>query len=283
MVSPLQLKSKPLVTKQAAGERMSPRLSDDVTSVMISFFEEFPTPLNLSKIAFIKKQGNLYLAAPSLKEFLAIKKGIKNKYIQKVIYWPILTRSEGYWISPFAKRCALKRIFAELSGKSIPVMLDLELPTRQNPLLYLTQSPNVISNKRLLKNFIRTYGGDIFLAEYYPEGKRQEAILSILGLHYKEKRAKIIKMVYHSLHDFDETFLRKEFRRGKAEFADNFLAAYGTIYAGIHGTEPLIDPKQLAIDLTIAKEEGIKEVIIFRLGGLNKTYSKVLYGKYVFS
>ncbi len=249
--------------------------------MIISFFEEFPTSANLEKLKLISFPSKLYLASPSLKEFLELKKKINQRYNQKnkikeFIYWPVLTRKEGYWISPFSSRTALNRILIELKDQTLAVMLDLELPTTQNPILYLTQFFNFHQNKKLIKDFISDYGGTIYLAEYYPEGKNKERILQYLGLHYSNPKLKIIKMIYHSLHHFNQDFIQTELERGKKEFKDNFLIALGTIAPGIHGTEPILSLKQLNLDLQLAKKAGIKEVIIFRLGGLNKRILSVL-------
>ncbi len=244
--------------------------------MQISFFEEFPSKKNLDKLKLIDFPFKLYLASPTLKGFLELKKKITKEYkktkIKEFIYWPILKIKEGYWISPFTKRSALKRIFDELKDTKTSVMLDLELPTTKNPFLYFTQLPNFLRNKSLIKKFIENHPGKVYLAEYYPEGKRKEKILQFLGLHYKNKKAKIIKMLYHSMHPFNQAFILKELKRGQKEFGDNFLIAYGTIAPGISGREPLLSAQQLKKDLALAKKTKIKEVIIFRLGGLNKTY-----------
>ena len=145
--------------------------------MIISFFEEFPTGRNLSTLKFISWPTKLYIAAESVPKFKKIVSKIKSKKVQEYIYWPIHKRKEGYWISPFSERKALLRIFKELEGKNIPVMLDLELPTTQNLLLYITPSLHFWSNKRLIQTFIRNYQGNIYLAEYYPEGKRSEMML----------------------------------------------------------------------------------------------------------
>ena len=120
--------------------------------MLISFFEEFPTEENLAKLKHITWPTKLYIAAKSVKEFSDIKEKIKNKRIREFTYWPILEKHEGYWISPFSKRSALKRTLNEI--REMPVMLDLERP--QNPLLYLTQSLYFFSNKQLIKNFLKT-------------------------------------------------------------------------------------------------------------------------------
>ena len=54
------------------------------------------------------------------------------------------------------------------------------------------------------------------------------------------------------------------------------MVALGTIAVGITGNEPILNPEELARDLKIAKNNGINEVVIFRLGGLNKEYVDVI-------
>lgn len=245
--------------------------------MQISFFEEFPNKSNLSKLKFVTWTTKLYIGAKSVTEFKRIKASIKNKHVKEVIYWPILEKKEGYWISPFSRRKALLRIFGELDGLKIPVMLDLELPTTQNPWLLITQKFNFFRNKKLIRKFIENYAGDVYLAEYYPEGKWKEKVMKFLGLHYSAPKVKVIKMVYHSLHRFiNQEFLEREFRRGVKEYGKNYLVALGTIAPGISGCEPKLSLSQLEEDLKIAEYVGIKEVIIFRLGGLDRKYLKVL-------
>lgn len=244
--------------------------------MQISFFEEFPTKENLKKINLITWPTKLYIAAKRLQEFNRIKSSIKNKNIKEFIYWPILEINEGYWISPFTQRSALNRIVDELKDVNISVMLDLELPTTKNLKLYFTQLLNFARDKLLIKRFIKKYKGNIYLAEYYLEGRRKERMLQFLGLHYRNKKARIIKMIYHSLHHFDNDFIASELKTGKKKWGDNFLVAYGTIARGIGGWEPKLHLSQLKEDLKIAQEAEIKEVIIYRLGGLNKKYVDVL-------
>ncbi|MBI4983546.1 hypothetical protein HZC32_02780 [Candidatus Woesearchaeota archaeon] len=244
--------------------------------MQISFFEEFPTRKNLEKINLVNWPTKLYIAAKNLGQFNKIKSEIENKNIKELVYWPICDIHEGYWISPFTKRSALKRIFNELKNTKTSVMLDLELPTTKNPRNYITQFQNFPINKSLIKKFIKEHVGNVYLAEYYPEGKRKEKVLQFLGLHYKNKKAKIIKMLYHSLHHFNREFITQELKRGKEEFGENYLIALGIIAPGANGNEPLLPPEQLQQDLQLAREAGIKEVIIFRLGGLDKEYIKVI-------
>ena len=255
----------------------------------ISFFEEFPVPKNLEKIKLLQKPTKIYLAAPSVRKFLEIKEIVKKQRegekVKEIIYWPTLERKEGYWISPFSERKALQRIFQELNksqktqGKKIPVMLDLELPTTRNPFLYFTQSLFFFANKKLILSFIQNYAGEVYLAEYYPEEKKSEKILEILGLHFSpmkaNKQIKIIKMLYHSSHHFSKHSMHAKMQRGMQEYGDDFLAGLGVLASGL-GSEPLISPQQLYEDLACAQQTRVQEVILFRLGGLHRKYVKVL-------
>lgn len=254
--------------------------------MLISFFEEFPTKENLDKLKLIARPSKLYLAAESLKEFEKIKKrigsGSNSKKIKEMIYWPILKKKEGYWLSPFSERKALLRIFNELKGSRTAVMLDLELPTTPNPLLYITQLPSFIRNKLLIKQFIANYPGKVYLAEYYPVAKSREKLLEFLGLHYNsdnfypDSNPKIIKMLYHSMLPFGDNFFRKEMALGKKRYKHNYIVGLGVLSTGILGCEPILSPEQLKKDLLNAQKEGIGEAVIYRLGGLNKKYAQII-------
>lgn len=244
--------------------------------MQISFFEEFPTAKNLDRLNLVDWPTKLYLAASSLREFDKIKSRIKSRNVREIVYRPILKIDEGYWISPFSSRKALIRTFSELQGEKISVMLDLELPTTKNPFLYLTEGLNFFKNKKLILGFIQDYTGQVYLAEYYPSGKLKERILKFFGLHYLNKKVKVIKMIYHSMHGFNENFIHNEMKLGRGEYGNRFLVAYGTIAKGIQRNEPILSLKQLKKDLELAKRAGIKEVIVYRLGGLNKNYVNLL-------
>ena len=245
--------------------------------MLISFFEEFPTAKNLSKLKLVRWPTGLYIAAASFQEFERIRMMLQNqKQVREVIYWPVLQKHEGYWISPFSRQQALQRIFTELHGRKIPVILDLELPTTKNPWLYLLEARHFRSNKRLIQNFINTYPGRIMVAEYYPERRWQENFMSIVGLHYPSAKASIIKMLYTSLHHFKRGFLQQELQRGKQEYGARFKIAVGTIAKGIGGQEPILSAAALRKDLEMMRQANVPEVIIYCLGGLNKSYAAVL-------
>ncbi len=253
--------------------------------MLISFFEEFPTRGNLAKLRLVTWPAKLYIAAPSAKHFKKIISIIHNRNIRQFVYWPILKKEEGYWISPFSSRKGLNRIFRELekdapahqmTGKKVPVMLDLELPTTQNPVLYLTQKPFFFANRKKICRFLKHYGGETYQCEYFPTGKIGKMVLRLLGLHYRSEKAKVIKMIYTSMHPIPEAIIRKELRQGKERWGGRFVVALGVLVPGIMGDEKTLTNEQLARDLRLCKEACVKEVIIYRLGGLKKEYVKVM-------
>ncbi len=241
--------------------------------MLISFFEEFPTEDTLAKLKLVSWPTKLYIAANNVQQFRAVTSVLRhNQNLLEAVYWPILKKQEGYWISPFSKQTALKHLFDELEHKKIPVMLDLELPTTQNPWLYLTQFLNFRRDKKLIHSFVCNYPGETYLCEY----SSPEKSLQRLGLHYSSKKSKVMKMLYHSVHHYTDEKLRSEMQQGLQEFGDRYVVGFGTIAIGVEGNEPLLPPEQLENDLRIAQEVGVSEVVLFRLGGLNKRYVEVM-------
>lgn len=241
----------------------------------ISFFVEFQKT-DLNGLKYLSWPTKLYITARDLEEFNKLKKKFKNKYVKEFIYWPALSKQEGYWISPFSNRRGLKKIFQELKNSKIPIMIDAELPTTQNPSLYITQLFDFFRNRKLIRKFIKDYK-EVYVAEYYPQGKLMTSVLRFLGLHFDPKKygCKSIKMVYHSMHKFKKDFITKELEDGVKNFGKDYLVAYGVMYHG-KSWEQKITLSQLKTDLEIAKKAKMNEVVIFRLAGLNKKFASLL-------
>ncbi|MDI6737117.1 MAG: hypothetical protein QME12_01210 [Nanoarchaeota archaeon] len=242
--------------------------------MLISFFEEYPTKENLAKISLVSIPTKLYIAAESLDAFYKIKDRIKSKKVKEVIYWPLLKKEEGCWLSPFAERKALKRIMQET--RNVPLLWDAELPKRR--LLLLKNLIFFHKNKRMIKDFLSSHEKDVYCAEYFPEKGISYWLLKALGLEFsaKEYGNYEVKMLYSSMHGFSEEFMRKEIEKGIEDSGGKFIPAFGTLAVGARGDEKKISLDILERDLGIAKEAGVKEAIIFRLGGLTKEYAKVL-------
>src|SRR3989338_10659715 len=172
--------------------------------------------------------------------------------------------NEGYWLSPFTERKALLRVMKETKNNS--VLWDAELPKEKHQIL--TRFFSFFKNKREIKDYFKSKERAIYTAEYFPHS----IVLEFAGLSFNPNKFgnKMIKMVYSSMHDYSEYTVRKEIEYGVKEYGNNFLVGLGTFSVCIKGNEPLIKPDILDRDLRIAKELGIKEVVIYRLGGLNK-------------
>lgn len=251
--------------------------------MIISFYEEYPDKkANLDKLKLLTFPTKLYIAAPSLKKFKEIENRIlkdypkQKKYIKEMAYWPVLTKKEGYWFSAFTQRKALKRILKELKGTNVPVMLDAELPTHPNPLLYFTQLHNFLINRRDIKRFVESHK-KVYVSEYFFVNNWLEPLFRLLCLNFKPKNNLYpMRMAYSSMHDFGDFLMNQEIKRGKEEFGNNFIMAYGVLCKGVLGWEKPIEISLLKRDLDLAKKYKVKEVTLFRLGGLNKKYIKLL-------
>ncbi|MCK4589820.1 MAG: hypothetical protein KAT77_05220 [Nanoarchaeota archaeon] len=241
----------------------------------VNFFEEFPTRENLEKAKLVKFDSVVYIAARNLKEFLKYFKEIK-KINQRITpaYWPVLKKKEGYWLSPFSETKALKMIFEELKkfDKSLVVLLDFEFPIHV-PKLFFKNFFRFFKNKKLIKEFLRTKPKKIKLvtAEYVINNKLFNLILGLLGVHLKKGISERIFMCYTSMarNDYWEKVMKNNIEKQKS-------VGLGVIALGILGDEPIISVQNLEKDLELAKKSRTEKVTIFRLGGLNKDYMKVI-------
>lgn len=236
----------------------------------ISFFEEFPSTNILKKAEKINFPFNLYLADYSIESFKLYQKEIKNKHLKKVIFWPLLPKEAGYWISGLARTSSLQKLFDSLKKEKIPVMLDLEYPKKRWLLIknFFKRKKNI----NLIANFIENYKGGVYCCEYF---KDFGFIENKSGLHFNNA-AKIIKMYYTSMHHFSDESLEESFKKNVNKYQNKFIVALGTIAVGINGNEKILSHQQLKRDLELCRKAGVEEVIIYRLEGLNEEYLKIL-------
>ena len=244
--------------------------------MIINFFEEFPTKQNLEKVKLINFHSEIYIAAKSLKHFYFLEKQVKklNKKI-KCGYWPILDKEDGYWLSPFSRRISLKVLIKELEAnkKHLTVMWDAELPHLKLS-LFITQFPFFFSNKKLILNFLKNS------KKYKIKLVSSENVLNssfFLTSIPKNIPHKKIIMFYSSMHRTKaaRNYFIFKLKKIKKKFP-KLTVALGTLAKGILGSEPVLSPKALEKDLKLMKELSINEITLFRLGGLNKDYIKVL-------
>lgn len=232
--------------------------------MIINFFEEFPTKGNLDKIKLIDFPSKLYIATNSVEELNKIKKQIKSKHIKEIIWWPILTEKEGYYFSPFSSKKAMDRILKE--AKNQKVMIDLEMPIKKIEIL--TKFHKIITNRKILNKILENQ--NIIICEHIWDN----LLMKILGLNYPRNNK--IKMLYTSQLKLPRKTIENLVKKLSKKYS-NVKIGLGLIAHGVEKIKkPLLTPEKLKRDLELCKKYNIKEIIIFRLGGLNRTYTLII-------
>ncbi|MFH1209178.1 MAG: hypothetical protein V1663_00090 [archaeon] len=226
----------------------------------------------------------IVVAARSLDEFYLYENKIREKIDKNIIvrYWPILNKEEGYWISFDSDTKALERIFNEIKEREnndkLYVMIDFENPIQK------VGGYNFDENKRLIYDLIENkdiYNLNISIV--------QNTKVSVLGMKKKDYFSNYdienVKMFYSSFHTryflgnlFSKYLLKKEIKRG-LKYDGNYVIALGCLDIGIQGNEPLITKDRLRYDLSIAKKNNLRKVMLF---GYSMEYKEVIKD-YVFS
>lgn len=235
----------------------------------IDFYEEFPNKVNLQKAKLIKFPIRLFVAAKSIKEFKSFEKKIKRiKKNTTVCYWPIINNS--YYISPFSNTKDIIELFKELNSIKNPLLIDIELPHPRKKIIENISSFS--KNKKLIKNFLKKNKKRVTAPMQISMGSFK--FMELLGFNYPINYEKN-PMFYTSM--LKKSTIKKTINRfKKIKNKKQYTIGLGTIATGICGDEPILSLKALEKDLKLIKNLGFNKVIIFRLGGLNKRYLKVL-------
>ncbi len=255
---------------------------NDNKQLAVTLVEEFPTEENLAKLNLFDFPVNIFVAANNITEFKKIEDRLKKYPIVKEVgYWPILKIEEGYWFSAFSKREGIKRIIKELESidRPISVLWDAELPHLRRR-LFLTEVSRLLGNREIIQNFVTNPPKDVtlYVAENRSKGTIYNLLLKIFAVTFvPELKYNRIEMLYGQLRP--ET-LRRSLNSGVAT-SKNYFPAFGTTAEGIgenpkEGSWMRISPQILGEQLSIAQKFGIKRVIIYRLGGLDKDYLEVI-------
>ena len=253
-------------------------------AINISFFEEFPDETTFGTVSMIDFDTRIYIAARNLSEFYNLENKLKykNEHIEEVIYWPVLSKEEGYWISPWSDSEALSRVFENVLNRSsnhqLVLLLDLEPPLKRSRLLNFEDFKH---NKEVITNFVKSaksYNISVITVEksYIPDSVLEVFALSFNPKIYGNKRA---KMYYSSfrrrfLPEFivDYLFERKVMQYSK----DGTIIGIGLIASGVHNESYLNSPVVLQKELAIASEHSLSETIVFSLDGLYGSYAAVI-------
>ena len=247
----------------------------------ISFLEEYPTEENLAKLKLLPFKTSLYLAAESVGQFLELRGRVRRQYknVFKMVYWPILKVSEGYWISAFSKNAAVKRIIREInsSKEKFPILWDAELPLL-NKKLYFTEFLNFFKNRRIIKKILQNSNTNHpIIVAAFPKSGISKFLHYLAGASFYRGNFSYVDMIYTSLlKDIDKKeFLNRTVKNSKGRFKE-YIVSLGLIAGGVEGEAPLISKEDLSRQLDFLEKQGIEEVVIYRLGGLDKEYLGII-------
>jgi len=236
--------------------------------MQIEFYSEFPTKKNLQKLKLIDFPSRIFLAAHSIEKFKKLEKQVKriNKKAEYA-YWPLVKNS--YWISPFSNTSDLKNLFNNLNKIKNHLLIDLE-PPLLNKKLFLKNIFSFFKNKKLIKEFIENNKERITTAQHpFPKSK----IIKFLGLNYNINTEKSFMYYTSANHEVVNNRIRGYLK--KIENKKNISVGLGTIDRGVVTTK-ILSPSGLEKDLGFVRQAGFEKTIIFRLGGLNSKYMKVI-------
>jgi hypothetical protein len=250
----------------------------------INFFEEYPTDENLKKAELIDFNSTIFLAAHSLEEFYKYKEKLLtiNKNLD-VAYWPILPRT--YWISPFSYTSDLEKLFKELkqTKEKITVLIDLELPVMNNKLLLVRNLFGFLKNKKILKKFIKKaplYNINIITAEYPPVNLFFLWLYRIFGISYNPEIYGNTSCIIYYTSMFSNKYILQKITKTIIDIVTKqnpkLELGLGTIATGVMGNEPILSPKNLTRDLSFMKKNNFETATIFRLGGFDMEYYKII-------
>jgi hypothetical protein len=246
------------------------------------FFEGFPDQ-NLEKAKLLNFPATIFLAANSLKEFLVLKEKLNNINPKiEAAWWPILP--ESHWLSCFSNTKEIKNLIKELEerekNEKLKILLDLEIPIL-NPKLFFKNLPFIFRNKKLIKEIFRRADElniEIFTFEF-PPLPVLKYLFSFLGLSFNLKKFPHKKIVPYYSSMMKPKFLQKIFKKAILKIhrahKENVLVGLGVIAKGVFD-EPILSPDELDADFKFLKEKGINNIAIYRLGGLNQEYLRVI-------
>lgn len=247
----------------------------------INFFEEYPTEENLAKLKLIDFKSTIYLGYTNVEDFSKTKHKIEQNFKRRIQvgYWPLLKLREGYWLSAFSKNAAIKRVVAELErkGEKFSVVWDAEFPLLEKK-LFVSEFLNMFSNRKLINTALtKSYSSHPVVVAEFPRSRMNNFLAELGGVTFPFTNYHRLDMLYTSMmkNENKENYVRQTIRRNINKYA-KYSVGLGLLGRSEGDSSPLLTPGELERDLNIAKQERVKEIVLYRLGGLSPEYLKVL-------
>lgn len=244
----------------------------------ITFWCEFPKTTNWENInKLLNFKANIYIASSTKQEFLKYKSKIKNKYIQTIGVWPILTKEQGYWFSSYSKKAAIDKIS---DFKGIPMKIDIEPPifkgliTAKKYLTYFFKYFTFFKGKNsaYLKDKIASLNQLIIVSTFpFPDFILKRAGGNFFNniqknfFVYTSLLPKILQPLARLYYSF--------FIKSKLKQNPNTMIAIGCTGPGIFSNEEAYkNKKEFKKDLDMINNLNVKNAVIFEFSSLSNKH-----------
>ena len=161
----------------------------------------------------------------------------------------------------------MERMFQDSKGEEI--FLDLEIPLLSPQRILKVGEWS--TGYRVLRKFIEKRKKEIIRGEI---PLCPQALGKVLGLSYPWIRERVCYLLYSTLFPF--WWIERKIKEGRELYGDNFMVGAGCIGKGITRMERIISPEEIRKVLQLSRKMGVREVIIYRLGGLRREFIAVL-------
>jgi hypothetical protein len=244
-------------------------------TVRIGLYEEFPVPWRLAKLRQIDFPVTLAIAANSREQFIKLKQNILNAYpqVREVVFWPLLTKEEGYYPGAWSDANAVQRVAQEAEG--LPTLWDFEMPANQTSL----SIQNWWRNKIFLEEWLHRRTAPVYIWRSHVLMGLNPLFLRLAAMHFDPSEypmASVHLDLYTAGEGQPKDALAQILRCGVEAYSDRFVPSFGVLNDG-EGPENIFVPvTTLKRNLQLARAAGVSEIWLFGANGLNPEYLAAL-------
>jgi hypothetical protein len=247
-------------------------------TVKVGFYEEFPVPWRLNKLAKIDFPVKLAVAATSRDDFLKLRDSITQTYpqVSELYFWPLLSDAEGYYPGSWSDADAVERVAKEADG--LPVLWDLERPRGQ-----LTFLPaNILRNIHFLDQWLSTRKEPTQIWRSNAGMGLNPLFLRLIGMHfdpldYSTVRLQLdLYMTGAGAPDDQLLRLLRLLRCGVERYHERFVPSLGVLNDGEGDPSVFIPSDTLRRVLMRVRASGVQEVWFFGSNGINDEFLSIL-------
>jgi hypothetical protein len=245
------------------------------STVRIGLYEEFPVPWRLDKLRQVDFPVTLAVAASSLDQFTALKKSILSTYpqVREVVFWPLLTKEEGYYPGAWSKADGVHRVVQESEG--LPTLLDLEMPVGQSAL----SIQDWWRNRTLLDQWLRQRTAPVYIWRSQVLMGLNSLFLKLAAMHFDPADYPTVSLqldLYTAGEGQPRDKLAQILRCGVEAYGNRFIPSFGVLNDGEGPENIFIPASTLKRNLQLARAAGVSEIWLFGANGLNAEYLAAL-------